>query len=66
MTSARAAIKSNEVGFKVRRMTEHDLLQVVDIEEKSGLSLWGWEGYYTELSAPPVASVALLNAFPPL
>jgi ribosomal-protein-alanine N-acetyltransferase len=24
---------------------------VVDIEEKSGLSLWGWEGYYTELSA---------------
>jgi ribosomal-protein-alanine N-acetyltransferase len=31
------------------RMTEHDLLEVVEIEEKSGLSRWGWAAYYAEL-----------------
>ena len=30
-------------------MTEHDLLEVVDIEEASGLSRWGWAAYYAEL-----------------
>ena len=30
-------------------MTEHDLLEVVEIEENSGLSRWGWEAYYAEL-----------------
>ena len=30
-------------------MTEHDLLEVVDIEESSGLSRWGWAAYYAEL-----------------
>src|ERR1051325_9983745 len=33
----------------VERMTEHDLLEVVAIEETSGLSPWGWEAYYGEL-----------------
>ena len=31
-------------------MSEHDLLEVVEIEEKSGLSRWGWAAYYAELS----------------
>ena len=31
------------------RMTEHDLLEVVEIEEQSGLSRWGWAAYYAEL-----------------
>jgi ribosomal-protein-alanine N-acetyltransferase len=30
-------------------MTEHDLLEVVEIEQHSGLSLWGWAAYYAEL-----------------
>jgi len=30
-------------------MTEHDLLEVVEIEEASGLSRWGWNAYHTEL-----------------
>ncbi len=30
-------------------MTEHDLLEVVEIEETSGLSRWGWAAYYAEL-----------------
>ncbi len=30
-------------------MNEHDLLEVVEIEEQSGLSRWGWAAYYAEL-----------------
>jgi len=33
----------------ITRMTEHDLLEVVEIEETSGLSRWGWSAYYAEL-----------------
>jgi ribosomal-protein-alanine N-acetyltransferase len=36
-------------GVAIGCMTEHDLLEVVDIEENSGLSRWGWEAYYAEL-----------------
>lgn len=36
-------------GFAIVPMTEHDLLDVVEIEESSGLSLWGWEAYRAEL-----------------
>ncbi|MDQ5847289.1 MAG: ribosomal protein S18-alanine N-acetyltransferase [Acidobacteriota bacterium] len=33
----------------ISKMTEHDLLEVVEIEENSGLSRWGWTAYYAEL-----------------
>jgi [ribosomal protein S18]-alanine N-acetyltransferase len=33
----------------ISNMTEHDLLEVVEIEEHSGLSRWGWAAYYAEL-----------------
>ena len=33
----------------IERMTEHDLLEVVEIEETCGLSLWGWSAYHNEL-----------------
>ena len=33
----------------ISRMMEHDLLEVVEIEEASGLSRWGWDAYYAEL-----------------
>ncbi len=36
-------------GVSINRMTEHDLLEVVEIEEQSGLSRWGWAAYYAEL-----------------
>jgi ribosomal-protein-alanine N-acetyltransferase len=35
--------------WRVERMTEHDLLEVVEIEETTGLSRWGWEAYFAEL-----------------
>jgi len=37
--------------FEISRMTEHDLLEVVEIEESSGLSRWGWAAYYAELQS---------------
>ncbi|HEX8650347.1 MAG TPA: ribosomal protein S18-alanine N-acetyltransferase [Pyrinomonadaceae bacterium] len=36
--------------FCISSMSEHDLLEVVEIEEASGLSRWGWEAYHAELS----------------
>ena len=36
-------------GINISRMCEHDLLEVVEIEEQSGLSRWGWAAYYAEL-----------------
>jgi ribosomal-protein-alanine N-acetyltransferase len=33
----------------ISNMTEHDLLEVVEIEEESNLSRWGWAAYYAEL-----------------
>jgi ribosomal-protein-alanine N-acetyltransferase len=33
----------------ITRMTEHDLLEVVEIEETTGLSRWGWAAYSAEL-----------------
>jgi len=33
-------------------MTEHDLLEVVEVEELSGVSAWGWDAYYKELQSP--------------
>ena len=32
-------------------MTEHDLLEVVEIEDLSGVSPWGWDAYHKELQA---------------
>src|SRR5678815_6082979 len=35
----------------IGRMSEHDLLEIVEIEEQSGLSRWGWAAYYAELQS---------------
>ena len=37
--------------ISISQMTEHDLLEVVEIEEHSGLSRWGWGAYYAELQS---------------
>jgi [ribosomal protein S18]-alanine N-acetyltransferase len=52
MTRARAVYESEYEGFVISKMTEHDLLEVVEIEETCGLSLWGWDGYRAELDRP--------------
>ena len=35
--------------IRISRMSEHDLIEVVEIEEQSGLSRWGWAAYFAEL-----------------
>lgn len=47
MTESALAAVSDDIS--IARMTEHDLLEVVEIEENSGLSRWGWAAYYAEL-----------------
>lgn len=47
MAEQRAALDS--AGISITRMSEHDLLEVVEIEEQSGLSRWGWAAYYAEM-----------------
>jgi len=50
MIGAETLIRIGPQQFTLSRMTEHDLIEVVEIEEQSGLSRWGWDAYHTELS----------------
>ena len=38
--------------YRIDLATQHDLLEVVEIEEACRLSLWGWTAYQAELSKP--------------
>lgn len=49
MSLAGSAYSDPSEGVYISTMTEHDLLEVVEIEEHSGLSRWGWAAYYSEL-----------------
>jgi ribosomal-protein-alanine acetyltransferase len=51
MSISRQAINASTTSVSITRMSEHDLLEVVEIEENSGLSRWGWAAYYAELQA---------------
>jgi [ribosomal protein S18]-alanine N-acetyltransferase len=42
---------ANSPAIAIERMTEHDLLEVVEIEEISNLSQWGWDAYHLELQS---------------
>lgn len=47
MAERRAVQTQDEIA--ILRMAEHDLLEVVEIEEQAGLSKWGWAAYYAEM-----------------
>lgn len=47
MAEQRAVLDPDDI--TITRMSEHDLLEIVEIEEQSGLSKWGWAAYYAEL-----------------
>lgn len=49
MSISRTALSTTDQTIQITKMTEHDLLEVVEIEESSGLSRWGWSAYYAEL-----------------
>jgi ribosomal-protein-alanine N-acetyltransferase len=52
MAAAEVTAVGPTLSFSIKRMTEHDLLEVVEIEELSGLSRWGWDAYHKELQSP--------------
>src|SRR5438552_4513109 len=52
MAAGEVAAVSPTLSFSIERMTEHDLLEVVEIEALSGLSPWGWDAYHKELQSP--------------
>lgn len=49
MSITERAATAGAASVSISKMTEHDLLEVVEIEENSGLSRWGWTAYYAEL-----------------
>jgi ribosomal-protein-alanine N-acetyltransferase len=49
---ATGEVAGTGLNLSISRMTEHDLLEVVAIEEIAGLSVWGWEAYHKELQSP--------------
>jgi [ribosomal protein S18]-alanine N-acetyltransferase len=49
MARVERARRDKHAGTRLAPMTEHDLVEVVEIEEMCGLSCWGWEAYYSEL-----------------
>lgn len=49
MSITEQAATAAAASVSISKMTEHDLLEVVEIEESSGLSRWGWTAYYAEL-----------------
>ena len=48
---AEAAFADQQTIVSLERMTEHDLLEVVEIEQMSNLSPWGWDAYHSELQS---------------
>ena len=46
----------------VAPMSEHDLLEVVEIEETTGLSQWGWDAYRAELARPEAVMLVARRA----
>ncbi|HEY6119194.1 MAG TPA: ribosomal protein S18-alanine N-acetyltransferase [Pyrinomonadaceae bacterium] len=52
MSTTHPVIEPTKQEFLISHMTEHDLLDVVEIEERSRLSRWGWNAYYSELHGP--------------
>lgn len=49
MSRAELRVELEGAGCVIVPMTEHDLLEVVEIEETTGLSQWGWDAYRAEL-----------------
>jgi ribosomal-protein-alanine N-acetyltransferase len=52
MSTAERAREDEALSYQIGRTTAHDLIEVVEIEETSGLSRWGWDSYNAELSRP--------------
>lgn len=64
MSSAKLIEEYAHAGFVIGQMGEHDLLEVVEIEEACGLSLWGWDAYRAELEKPEAIMLVARGRMP--
>ena len=51
MARTEATVGDQALNASITRMSEHDLLEVVEIEQVCGLSPWGWDSYHNEFSS---------------
>lgn len=51
MVTTESATTNPGLSLSIDRMTEHDLVEVCQIEDMSGLSAWGWDAYHHELQS---------------
>src|SRR5215212_11675846 len=63
---SRAGLKGErgEEGCALAPMNEHDLIEVVEIEETTGLSQWGWDAYRAELARPEAVMLVVRRDAP--
>ena len=60
------AAAANSIGsIALERMSEHDLLEVVEIEEICNLSPWGWDAYHLELQNGMESLMLIARLSPP-
>src|SRR5258708_15552338 len=65
MVTAKLVMKDADRNVMIEQMTEHDLLAVVEIEEESGWSPWGWDAYHKELQSPDEVIMVVARADSP-
>ncbi len=64
MSQVEAAREASDNAPRIEQMTEHDLLEVVEIEEMCGLSRWGWAAYHAELVHGHRGLLLVAHSFP--
>ena len=66
MATAETAATTPSLSVQIDRMTEHDLLEVCQIEGLSDLSAWGWDAYHKELEVAPETVMLVARLNPPI
>ncbi|MEW6737002.1 MAG: ribosomal protein S18-alanine N-acetyltransferase [Acidobacteriota bacterium] len=56
----------SNIYYEITQMLDTDLKQVVDIEENTGLSRWGYEAYRMELFNNPMAIMRVARGVEPI
>ena len=66
MATAETAATTASLNVQIGHMTEHDLLEVCQIEGLSDLSAWGWDAYHKELEVAPETVMLVARLNPPI
>ena len=66
MATAETAATTASLTVQIDHMTEHDLLEVCQIEGLSDLSAWGWDAYHRELEVAPETVMLVARLNPPI